>query len=107
VLPGILPLLATGAAIAWAWLGRRLDGLARFGLATVVASPSLFSHGWLVALPAFLGLRAVALWLAVGITSVAPGPGWWLAVVLVVVASAVPALRRPTGGPWPGAYGTV
>jgi hypothetical protein len=106
-LPGILPFIAAAAAIAWAWLGRRLDGLARFGLATVVASPSLYSHGWLVALPAFLGLRPIALWLAIGITSVAPGPGWWLAVVLVVVASAVPALRRASGGPWPGAYGTV
>jgi hypothetical protein len=106
-LPSVLPLVAGVAAVGWAWLGRGLDGLARFGLATVVASPSLFSHGWLVALPAFLGLRPVALWLALGITSVAPGPGWWLAVILVVAASVAPPLRRPAGGPWPAAYGTV
>ena len=83
-LPGMLPLALGLAAVVWAWLGRRLDGLARFGVATVVASPSLFTHGFLVALPALLGLRPVALWLALGITSVAPGLGWWLAIVLVV-----------------------
>jgi hypothetical protein len=106
-LPGILPLVAAAAAVGWAWLGRGLDGLSRFGVAIVVASPSLFSHGFLVALPAFLALRPVALWLTLGITSVAPGPGWWLAVVLVVGASLAPGLRRPAGGPWPTAYGTA
>ena len=106
-LPSGLVLALGVAAVAWAWLGRRLDGLARFGVATVVASPSLFAHGFLVALPAFLALRPVGLWLAIGITSVAPGLGWWLSIVLVVAASVVPALRRTTGGPWPGAYGTV
>lgn len=106
-LPSVLPLVAAVAAVGWAWLGRGLDGLARFGVATVVASPSLFSHGWLVALPALLGLRPVVLWLALGITSAAPGPGWWLAVVLVVGASVVTGLRRQSGGPWPSAYGTA
>ena len=104
-LPGVLPLAAGIAAVAWAWVGRGLDGLARFGVATVVASPSLFTHGFLVATPALLALRAVPLWLAIGITSVAPGPGWWLAIGLIVVASVVPGLRRTDGGPWPG-YGT-
>ena len=106
-LPGMVPLVLGVAAVGWALLGRRLDGLARFGVATVVASPSLFTHGFLVALPAFLGLRPVALWLALGITSVAPGLGWWLAIVLVVAASVIPDLRRTTGGPWPGAYGST
>jgi Glycosyltransferase family 87 len=106
-LPSWLPLVAAIAAVGWAWLGRGLDGLARFGVATVIGSPSLFAHGFLVALPAFLALRPVGLWLAIGITSVAPGLGWWLSIVLVVVASAVTALRRTSGGPWPGAYGTT
>ncbi len=100
-------MLVALAAIGWAWLGRGLDGLARFGVATVVGSPSLFSHGFVVALPAFLELRPVGLWLAIGLTSVAPGLGWWLAIGLVVVASFATVLRRPTGGPWPDAYGTV
>ena len=106
-LPGWLPLVAALAAVGWAWLGRGLDGLARFGVATVVASPSLFTHGFLVALPAFLQLRPIALWLALGITSVAPGLGWWLSIVLVVVASVATVLRRSVGGPWPTAYGTT
>ena len=106
-LPGWLPLVAALAAVGWAWLGRGLDGLARFGVATVVASPSLFTHGFLVALPAFLQLRPIALWLAIGITSVAPGLGWWLSIVLVVVASVATVLRRSVGGPWPTAYGTT
>ena len=104
-LPGLLPLLAAIAALGWAWLARGREALARFGVATVVASPSLFTHGFLVALPAFLGLRPTALWLALGITSVAPGLGWWLAVVLVVVASLVPGLQRTDGGPWATAPG--
>ncbi len=106
-LPGWLPLVVTVAAVVWAWLGRGLDGLARFGVATVVGAPSVYAHGFLVALPAFLALRPVGLWLAVGITSVAPGLGWWLSIVLVVVASVVTRLRRSEGGPWPAAYGTV
>ncbi len=105
--PAPVPLAAAAAVVAWAWLGRGRDGLARFGVATVVASPSLFSHGFLVALPAVLALRPLVLWLALGITSVAPGLGWWLAVVLVVAASGLPPLRRPTGGPWPTAPGTA
>ena len=104
-LPGWLVVVAAVAAIGWAWLGRGLDGLARFGVATVVGSPSLFAHGFLVALPAFLALRPVALWLALGITSVAPGLGWWLSIVLVVVASVATELRRSTDGPWPDAPG--
>jgi hypothetical protein len=102
-LPGVLPAIAALTAVGWALLARGREGLARFGIATVVASPSLFTHGFLVALPAFLGLRPVALWLALGITGVAPGLGWWLAVVLVVAAAVVPALRRPIDGRWPAA----
>jgi hypothetical protein len=104
-LPSPLPMVAGIAAVGWAWLTRGRLGLARFGLATVVASPSLFTHGFLVALPAFLGLRPVALWVALGITSVAPGLGWWLAVVLVVAASVIPSLRRSSGGPWSAVKG--
>jgi hypothetical protein len=77
-------------------------GLARLGLATVVASPSLYAHGLIVGIPAFLLLRARWLWLALGITSVAPGPGWWMGIALVVAAWFVPGLSRslsPDGGP--------
>ena len=69
-------------------------GLARLGLATVIASPSLFAHGFLVAIPAFLGLRSVWLWAALGITSVAPDLGWWAAVAAILASWYVPTLRR-------------
>jgi len=107
-LPRYVPSLAfaglAAGAVAWAWLGRGRGGLARFGVATVVAAPSAFAHGFLVALPAFLGLRAAWLWLVLGITSVAPGVAWWLAILVAVAASSLPGFRREDGGgPWPAA----
>lgn len=107
-LPRYVPSLAfaglAAGAVAWAWLGRGRQGLARFGVATLVAAPSAFAHGFLVALPAFLGLRAAWLWVALGITSVAPGVAWWLAILVAVAASLLPGLRRGDGGgPWPAA----
>ena len=93
--------------------GRR-EQLSRLGVATVVASPSLFSHGWLVALPAMLRLDTPWFWLAFGLTACSPGLAWF-GVVLVVTASWFsPAMRKrrerdgwhPLGaaaGPWPGA----
>jgi hypothetical protein len=98
--PWVAAALASVAVVAWAWLGRGREGLARFGVATVVTSPSVFAHGFLLALPAFLGLRRPWLWVALGITSVAPGLGWWMTIVLVVGATFLPGLRRETGGPW-------
>ncbi len=106
-IPAPFQLAAAAAAIGWAGLARGREGLARFGVATVVASPSLFSHGFLVALPALLGLRPMALWLALGITSVAPGLAWWLAILVVLVATVLPGLQKTPDDRWPGAYGTV
>ncbi len=107
-LPEILVLGVSVAAVAWGWLGHGRDGLARFGVATVVAAPSAFAHGFLVALPAFLGLRTAWLWVVLGITSVAPGVAWWLAILVAVAASFLPGLRREDGGgPWPAAPGSA
>lgn len=87
--------LAVAALLAVVALrSRGRDGLARLGLVTVVASPSLYAHGLVVALPAFLSLRSIWVWTALAITSVAPGIGWWAAIVLAVVAWWVPGLRR-------------
>lgn len=95
-LPGWLFILIAGATLLVALTRGGREGLARLGLATVVASPSAFAHGFLVALPAFLALRGPWFWLAVGITSCAPGAAWWLAVGLVVAGWALPSLRRDT-----------
>jgi hypothetical protein len=44
--------------------------------------------------PAILRLRAAALWLVLGITSVEPGVQWFYALGLIVASWYVPALRR-------------
>ena len=113
--PGWAAIAAAGAVFAAAVHTAGRSGLARLGLATAVASPSLYSHGLIMGLPALLELRAIALWGALAITAVSPGLGWWLAIGLTVVAWFVPTLRRdpaaagegaewhplPTGiGPW-------
>jgi hypothetical protein len=74
---------------------RGLVGLERLGVATIVASPSLYAHGLIVAVPALLRLDLPWLWLVLGITSVAPGIGWWAAIALIVASWFVPALQRP------------
>src|SRR6266540_2036864 len=79
-----------------------LERLWRLGVATIATSPSLYSHGYVVAVPAILRLRAAALWLVMGITSVEPGVQWFYALGLIVASWYVPALRResePQAGP--------
>jgi hypothetical protein len=83
------------AAVLVAFLARGRDSLARLGTATVVASPSLFGHGLLVAIPSILSLRSSWLWLAVGFLSTPDGPQWWLAVVVVAASWVVPTMRLP------------
>ena len=82
---------------------RGRPGLARLGVATVVASPSLYAHGFTVALPALLELDAVPFWVAIALTSVSGGPAWFAALAIVVAGWFVPALRRPA--PEPGDQG--
>ncbi len=96
-LPILLVLLVAGLVAVAALRARGREGLARLGLATAVVSPSLFSHGLIVALPSFLALRPLALWSVFAITSVAPGLGWWAAIAVGVAAWFVPALRRRAG----------
>jgi hypothetical protein len=84
------------AAVAAALRARGKDSLARLGTATVVASPSLFGHGLLVAVPSMLSLRSPWLWLAIGFLSTPDGLQWWLAVVVVAASWALPAMRRAT-----------
>ena len=102
-LPRYVPLpvvVAIGAGVVLAALrARGREGLARMGLATVVASPSLYAHGLIVALPSFLLLDARWLWLALGITSVAPGLGWWAAIALSIAGWFVRRLRSDGSKP--------
>jgi hypothetical protein len=73
--------------------GRR-EQLARLGVATVTGSPSLFAHGYLVALPAMLRLDTLWFWLAFGLTSCAHGPAWFGAIAVVVWSWLEPSLRK-------------
>lgn len=114
-LPLALVAIVGLAVIVLAVRGRSpRERLARLGMATIVASPSLFAHGFLVGVPSFLGLRTGLVWLVLGITACSPGLAWWLAPLLAVAAWVAPGLRRlpdpdpwhPLGsfeGPWPDA----
>jgi hypothetical protein len=96
--------------IALAFRGRR--GLAALGLASLFASPALWPHGFVFALPAVLMLESgTAVWLVLG--AGAFGPNMWLLFgggwLAVVAARRFPAGRlHPlvgTDGPWPRPIG--
>ncbi|OLE20231.1 MAG: hypothetical protein AUG49_25695 [Catenulispora sp. 13_1_20CM_3_70_7] len=79
----------------------RREQLARLGVATIVGSPSLYPHGFVVALPAMFRLDTPWCWLALGMTSFAPGLGWFIPIMFVIVSWYVPAMRkRPVADPW-------
>lgn len=98
-LPLAVFLATSAAAVVVALLPSGRRGLAALGLASIVASPSLWPHGFLVALPAVLFLDAAWLWLALGVGV----GGAWLWVLPVAGAL---ALVRPDRGPTaPGPWG--
>ncbi len=82
-----LPAWASGliavAVVAAALRARGRKGLARLGLASVVASPSLWSHGLVFAIPELLRLRGQWFWLAAGLC-VGGWPGPQAAIGLAV-----------------------
>ena len=84
----------TLAAALWV---RGREGLARLGLASVVASPSLWSHGFVFAIPSFLRLRAEWLWLVAGMMSIGQWPGPQLALGIGVTAWFVKGMARRGG----------
>jgi Glycosyltransferase family 87 len=94
-LPFVVFVVIAAAVVGIALRSRGLESLRRLGVATIVASPSLYAHGLIVMVPALLRLNATWLWLALGITSVAPGIGWWAGIVLIVASWLVPPMRRP------------
>jgi Glycosyltransferase family 87 len=125
--PFAIVLVVGVAVIICAIRVRGVEGLGRLGVATIVLQASVYSHGFIVSLPALLSLRSRWFWVATAALSItiSTGPslgsaiGWpgtWIAIVLVVASWAVPSLRRgastlddpyhPLGRvalPWPGA----
>ena len=98
-----LVLVAVVVVLALRFRGR--DGLWRLGVATPIASPAVYSHGLLLALPALLGLRPFALAIAIAATAAAPGPVFWLAPALAVASWFLPAFRSKPGACDPGSSG--
>lgn len=78
-----MPLAAFAAlslvAVAVPLLMRGTRSLAGLGLATIIASPSLWPHGFAFALPAVFALEAPLVWFALG---VADGPWLWIVAVV-------------------------
>ncbi len=99
--PYVLYVALAVAAVVAALRARGREALARFGVATVVASPSLFGHGLLVTVPAMLRLRGPWLWLALGLVSLPHGPWLWLGVAVVAASWLLPSMAG-AGEPWPG-----
>ena len=91
-----ISVVAVGAATV---LGRGNRGLARFGIASVVASPSLYRHGFLVVLPGLLGNGETLFWLALGLGFSPDSPGWWFTAAIAAVGTFLwkPAGPRPEG----------
>ena len=85
--------IAAFAVVAALWVSGR-EGLARLGLASVVASPALYIHGFVFAVPSFLRLRAEWLWLAAGMACVGQWPGPQLALGIGVAAWFVKGMAR-------------
>ena len=98
----------SAALVVAALLFRGRRGLAALGLASIFASPALWPHGFVFALPALLMLEnGAAVWLVLGAGSV--GPNMWhlfnVAWIAVLAARRLPsgALHPLAGtdGPWP------
>jgi hypothetical protein len=106
-LPGtVFVVLSVGVvAVALLFSGRR--GLAALGLASIIASPSLWPHGFVFALPAVLMLESgTAVWIVLG--AGAAGPSMWLLFycgwIAVIARRRLPDAIHPmagTDGPWP------
>ena len=88
--PTAVVLLVGVGAIGVALLRGGRNGLARFGLASIVASPTLYAHGFSVLLPGAMTLRPDVIWFVFAIVPwtawLVPFPAAWLAVVIVAVA---------------------
>ena len=106
-MPGALFVAFSAAFVALALLFSGRRGLAALGLASIFASPSLWPHGFVFALPAVLMFESgTAVWLLLGAAAI--GPNMWLLPyfgwVAVIAQRRLPDALHPMGGtdgPWP------
>jgi Glycosyltransferase family 87 len=86
-LPVFAFITISAGAVVIALLGRGRNGLARLGLASVVASPTLYLHGLTVLLPGVLALPPDMLWFVLALGPwIGSGVSAWIGVVIVAVA---------------------
>jgi hypothetical protein len=104
VLPPLVYVAVSVAAVGAALVASGRRGLAAFGIATIIASPSLWPHGFVMAMPAILGFRSAALvWLALGLPPGAVGmwamTGWPLPLCSIPIggvgSTRIPSIRSP------------
>ncbi len=106
-LPGTAFVALSVGVVAAALLFSGRRGLAALGLASIFASPSLWPHGFIFALPAVLMFESgTAVWIVLGAGAV--GPSMWLLFycgwVAVIATRRLPDALHPmagTDGPWP------
>ncbi|MGZ6340139.1 MAG: hypothetical protein ACXWNG_07215 [Candidatus Limnocylindrales bacterium] len=79
----VFALVAIGVTLL-ALMSHERHVLGRLSLSSVVASPSLWSHGFVFAIPAFLELRGPWFWLVAGLLCAGQGPGPQLALAVAV-----------------------
>jgi hypothetical protein len=98
--------------VGLALLLRGRPGLAALGLASIFASPSLWPHGFVFALPAVLMLESgPVVWLLLGAGAFGPnmwllfGGGWFALVAARRLPSGALHPLAGTDGPWPGRRG--
>lgn len=114
-MPAVAFLALSAVAFLVAFRLRERRGLAGLGLASIIASPSLWPHGFVMAVPALLALpSSIVVWVALGIAGANSAYGLWgmtaLASLGLVWGSwdrAIPEdPLHPLGGqagPWPAA----
>ena len=114
MLPGVVFAVVAIALVGLALLPRGRPGLAAMGLASIFASPALWPHGFVFALPAVLMLEnGAAVWMLLG--AGAFGSNMWLLFyggwLSVAAARRLPSgLFHPlagTDGPWPSPLAPV
>lgn len=95
-LPTAVAMIVSVVAIGVALLRRGRNGLARFGLASIVVSPTLYLHGFAPLLPGAMTLRPDVFWF---VLAVVPWDAWGLPVSggWVAVAIVAATLLRSSG----------
>ena len=84
LVPPALAIAIAGAAIGASVAAPGRMGLSRLGLASIVASPTIYVHGMTFVLPAALWLDTATLWLVLGLVPYELGA--WLAIVVAGIA---------------------